>query len=179
MKKWFYVLFPTLLLGLFLVFFFASKKETDAREAAHREEVAREKAEADQKKAAAEAKARDDAEKRNIERAAEEAKAAKDKEDKYFAEMAKIKDETDKANATAEAFAKKVSDLTIELENLHKQKDDLTREDFDLEKKIEMKQVERRASEMEIQRYTEMLANRADQSIMGKAPVPPPPPKES
>jgi hypothetical protein len=31
---------------------------------------------------------------------------------------------------------------------------------------------------MEIQRYTEMLANRADQSVLTKMP-PPPPPKDN
>ncbi len=177
MKKWLYVLFPTALLGIFLFYYFASKAETEAREKAHREQVAREVADANQKKAIAEAKAREDAERRNVERAAEEAKAAKDKEDKYNQEMARIKAETDRSNATAEEYSKKVSELTIELDTLHKQKDQLTREDFELAKKIELAEIARRNAEMEIQRYTEMIANRADQSLMAK--MPPPPPKEN
>ncbi len=177
MKKWLYVLFPTALLGIFLFYYFASKAETEAREKAHREQVAREVADANQKKAIAEAKAREDAERRNIERAAEEAKAAKEKEDKYNQEMARIKAETDRSNATAEEYSKKVSELTIELENLHKQKDSLTREDFELAKKIELAEVARRNAEMEIQRYNDMIANRADQSLMAK--MPPPPPKDN
>ena len=177
MKKWLYVLFPTVLLGIFLFYYFASKAETEAREKAHREQVAREVAEANEKKALAEAKARDDAERRNVERAAEEAKAAKDKEDKYNQEMARIKSETDRSNATAEEYSKKVADLTIELDTLHKQKDSLTREDFEMAKKIELAEIARRNAEMEIQRYTEMIANRADQSLMAK--MPPPPPKEN
>ena len=177
MKKWLYVLFPTALLGIFLFYYFASKAETEARERVHREQVAREVADANQKKALAEAKARDDAERRNVERAAEEAKAAKDKEEKYNSEMARIKSETDRENASAEQYAKQVSELTIELDNLHKQKDSLTREDFDLAKKIELAEVARHNAEMEIQRYTEMISNRADQSMMVK--MPPPPPKDS
>jgi chromosome segregation ATPase len=177
MKKWLYVLFPTALLGIFLFYYFASKAETEAREKVHREQVAREVADANQKKALAEAKARDDAERRNVERAAEEAKAAKDKEEKYNSEMARIKSETDRENASAEQYAKQVSELTIELDNLHKQKDSLTREDFDLAKKIELAEVARHNAEMEIQRYTEMISNRADQSMMVK--MPPPPPKDS
>ena len=54
MKKWFYVLFPTALLGLFLIFYLSSVKETEAKEEAHRVEMAKEKADADAKKAAAE-----------------------------------------------------------------------------------------------------------------------------
>jgi len=178
MKKWLYVLFPTALLGIFLFYYFASRAETLARETAHREQVARETAEANQKKAIAEAKAREDAEKRNAERAAEEAKTAKEKEDKYNAEMARIKADTDKANASAAGYSKQVSDLTIELENLHRQKDTLTRDAFELSKKIELAGVARQNAEMEIQRYTEMLANRADQSVLTKMP-PPPPPKDN
>jgi translation initiation factor IF-2 len=177
MKKWFYVLFPTILLGIFLIFYLSSRSETLAREATQREETARNKAEADKKKAEAEATAQADAEKRNIQRANDEAKAAKDKEDKYNAEMAKIKAETDKANGTAETYSKQVSDLTIELENLHKQKDTLTRESFDLLKKIELSEVARRNAELEIQRYDEMIANRADQSALTKMPPAPPPEK--
>jgi translation initiation factor IF-2 len=177
MKKWFYVLFPTILLAIFLVFYLSSRSETLAREATQREEAARTKAEADKKKAEAEATAQADAEKRNIQRANDEAKAAKDKEDKYNAEMAKIKAETDKANGTADMYSKQVSELTIELENLHKQKDNLTRESFDLLKRIELSEVARRNAELEIQRYDEMIANRADQSFMTKMPPAPAPEK--
>ena len=177
MKKWLYVLFPTALLGIFLFYYFASRAETQAREAAHKEQVARETAEANQKKQIAEAKAREDADRRNAERQAEEAKTAKDKEDKYNAEMARIKAETDKANANAELYAKQVSELTIELDNLHKQKDAMTRDAFELAKKIELAEVAKHNADMEIQRYTEMIANRADQSFMTK--MPPPPPKEN
>ena len=177
MKKWLYVLFPTALLGIFLFYYFASRAETQARETAHKEQVARETADANAKKQIAEAKAREDAERRNVERQAEEAKTAKDKEDKYNNEMARIKAETAKANATAEQYAKQVSELTIELDNLHKQKDTMTRGTFELAKKIEMAEVARHNAEMEIQRYTEIIANRADQSSMAK--MPPPPPKDN
>jgi len=90
--------------------------------------------------------------------------------------MARIKEDTDKSNATADEYAKKVSDLTIELDTLHKQKDALTREAFELDKQVELADVERRNAEMEIQRYDAMIADRADQSAMAKMPPPPPPP---
>jgi hypothetical protein len=170
MKKWFYVLFPTILLVIFVLVYLESREETAKKEADRREQMAKEKAEADQKKAIAEAKAHEDAERRNKEREAEEAKAAKEKEDKYNADMAHIKADTDRSNASAEAFAKQVSDLTIELDTLHKQKDALTRESFELLKKIELAEVARHNAELEIQRYTEMIAERADQSSMTKMP---------
>jgi chromosome segregation ATPase len=126
----------------------------------------------------AEAKAREDAERRNAERTAEDAKTAKDKQDRYDADMRRIQDDTDRANSMAESYAKQASDLTIELDSLHKQKDALTREDFELEKKVELTQVARQNAELEIQRTVEMIATRADQSAMAKPP-PPPPPKAS
>ena len=178
MKKWFYVLFPAILLGVFLFYYTASKAETEARDKATKAEMAKEKAEADQKKELAEAKAREDAERRSTERAAEEAKAAKDKEDKYNSDMARIKEDTDRSSATAATYAKQVSDLTIELDTLHKQKDTETRESFELAKKVELAEVARRNAELEIQRYTAMLADRADQSSMTKMPPPPPPAKD-
>lgn len=178
MKKWLYVLAPVAMIAVFLFFYFASRAETEAKEKAHAEEVAKEKAEADEKKHIAEEKAHEDAERRNAEHMAEEAKAAKDKEDKYNADMARIQADTDKFNALAETYSKQVSELTIELDTLHKEKDALTREDFDLAKQVELGAVERRNAEMEIQRTVDMIANRADQSAMAKMP-PPPPPKES
>lgn len=178
MKKWFYVLFPTVLLGVFIIVYLGSVKETEAKEEAHRTEMAKEKADADAKKAIAEKTAMEDAERRNIERANAEAKAAKDKEDKYNTEMARIKADTDKSNASAEMYSKQVSELTIELDTLHKQKDQLTREAFEMEKKIELQEVARHNADLELQRYTRMIADRADTSLMTKMP-PPPPAKES
>ena len=178
MKKWLYVLAPAVMIAVFLFFYFDSKAAWEAKEKAQLEEVARAKADAEAKKHVAEAKAREDAERRNAERAAEDAKAAKEKQDRYDADMARIQSDTDRANASAENFAKQVSELTIELDTLHKQKDALTREDFELEKKVEAAQVARQTAELEIQRTVEMIATRADQSAMAKPP-PPPPPKES
>src|ERR1700677_3535954 len=166
MKKWLYVLAPAAMLAVFLFFYASSRAEARAKEAAHQEEIAKQKAEADEKKRIAEAKARDDAKQREAEREAADAKAAKDKQDKYDADMLRIKQDTDKANALAEGYAKQVSDLTIELDTLNKQKDALTRAEFDEAKKAELAVVARRNAEIEIQRLVEMIANRADQSMM-------------
>jgi chromosome segregation ATPase len=180
MKKWYFVIAPTLMLGVFLVFYFLSTAETERREKAHAEALAAQKAEADQKKKVAEETAREDAERRNVQRLADDAKAAKDKQDKYEADMRKIQDGIDKSNASAEKFAKQVSDLSIELDTLHKQKDEASRHAFDLEKKVQAAEVARRNAELDIQRMVEMIADRAEQSAMAKMPpIPPPTPKDS
>src|ERR1035438_7353426 len=181
MKKWMYVLGPGLMLAVFLFFYFASKSETDApaRLTKQKSDKAGVEKDAEAKKQAAEAKARADAEARNAQRTTDEAKIAKDKQDKYDSDMRRIKDDTDKASANAETYAKQVSELTIELDTLRKQKDTMTRDGFDLAKHVELAEVARRNAELEIQRMVEMIANRADQSTMTKSPPPPPPPKES
>jgi hypothetical protein len=179
MKKWLYVIAPGAMLAVFLFFYMSSRAETKAREQAHNEEVAKQKADADEKKRIAEQTAKEDAERRNAEREAEEVKAAKAKQDKYDADMAAIQADTDKSNALADTYAKQVSDLTIELDTLNKQKDALSREGFELSKKIELAEVARHNAEMEVQRLVEMIADRADQTLMAKMPPPPPPPKES
>jgi predicted nucleic acid-binding Zn-ribbon protein len=91
--------------------------------------------------------------------------------------MRRIQADTDKFNAEVEKYSNEVSELTIELDSLHKQKDALTREGFDFAKRVELAQVVRQNAELEIQRMVQMIANRADQSMMTK--MPPPPPKES
>jgi hypothetical protein len=176
MKKWLFVISPGCMLAVFLVFYFANRKEEEAREKVHQEELARQKADADEKKRIAEAKAHDDAEKRNQERIAEEARVAKEKQDKYDAEMARIRGDTDGSNALAEKYSKQVSDLSIELDNLYKEKESLTRENFEYMKKVELAVVDRHSAEMDIQRMVEMIADRADKSSMTVMPPPPPPP---
>jgi len=179
MKKWLYVIAPGAMLAVFLFFYVSSRQETIAREKAKAEEVAQEKADAEAKKKVAEAKAREDADRRTAEREADEAKAALEKEQKYDSDMAAIKADTDKSNALADTYSKQVSDLAVELDSLNKQKDQLTRESFELSKKIELAEVARHNAEMEVQRLVEMIADRADESLMAKMPPPPPPAKDS
>jgi hypothetical protein len=94
--------------------------------------------------------------------------------------MARIKADTDGSNASAEKYAKTVSDLTIELDDLYKQKESLTRLNFDYLKKVQLAEVNRHDSEMDIQRMVDMISDRADQSSMTKMPPPPPaPPKDN
>jgi chromosome segregation ATPase len=180
MKKWLFVISPACMLAVFLVFYFANRKEEEVKEAAHQAELARQRSEADEKKRIAEQKAHEDAEKRNQDRIAQEAATAKEKQDKYDAAMARIKADTDASNASAEKYSKQVSDMTIELDNLNKQLDSLTRQNFDYLKKVQLAEVNRHDAEMDIQRMVDMIAERADQSSMTKMPPPPPaPPKDN
>ena len=177
MKKWLFVISPALMLAVFIVFYLSDRAQSELREKAHQEVLAKEKADAAEKKAAAEAKAKEDAQKRDEERVAEQARTAKEKQDKYDADMARIKASTDKSNASGQKFADQVSELSIKLDNLHKQKDELTRQNFDLIKQVQLAAVARHTAEMDIQRMVAMISDRADLSAMSKMPIAPLPDK--
>jgi hypothetical protein len=179
MKKWMYIIFPSVMLAGFLVIYFSHKEESEAKERAHIEQVAREKAEAEEKKKIAEAKAREDARKRQEERDAEEKKKAEEKAAKQAADDKKVRDQTAEYTAKADAAAKQVSALEAELDRLRKEKDQTSREAFDLAKQVELARIARRNAELEIQRMAEMVARRAAESSLTQPPPLPPTPAPS
>ena len=170
MKKWIYLILPSLMLAGFLVIYFSHKEKAEAKERAHIAQVAKEKAEAEEKKRIAEQKARDDARKRQEERDAEERKKAEEKAAKQAADDKKVRDQTAEYTAKAEAAAKQVAALEAELDRLRKEKDQTSREAFDLAKQVELARIARRNAELEIQRMTEMVARRAAESSLTKPP---------
>src|ERR1043166_4465298 len=123
MKKWMYLLFPSIMLAGFLVIYFSHKKEAQEKEARHIAQVAKEKADAEEKKKVAEAKAREDAKKRQEERDAEEKKKEEEKAAKQAADDKKVRDQTAEYTAKADAAGKQVKALETELDRLRKDKD--------------------------------------------------------
>jgi hypothetical protein len=65
--------------------------------------------------------------------------------------------------------------LVVKLESdLTKKRDQRERDNrtvFELAKKVEISKKMRRNAELEVQRYNEMLSNRANESVLTKAPV--------
>lgn len=176
MKKWMYLIFPSVMLAGFLVIYFSHREEAEAKERAHVTLVAKEKSDAEEKKRVAETKAREDARKRQEERDAEEKKKADEKAAKQAADDKKVRDQTAEYTAKAEAAAKQVSSLEAELDRLRKEKDKTNRESFELAKQVELARIARRNAEMEIQRMTEMVARRAAESSLTRPPALPPAP---
>lgn len=176
MKKWMYLIFPGAMLGLFLVFFLSHSKEAEEREHVRQEALTKKIAEEKAKKKSDEDRARADAQKRADERAAEDAKKEADKIAKQAAIDKEIKDATDKANAEATASQKSIDSLDAELERLHKQRDQLTRDSFDLAKQVELAKVAKRTAELEIQRTVDLVAKKSQESYLTRLPPPPPPP---
>lgn len=174
MKKWMYLIFPSTMLGIFLVFFLSHQKDSDAREKARAESVAKKEAEEKAKKIDAERKAQVDAKKRQVEREAEDAAKAAAKLAKQAAADKEVTDDTKKATDASEASQKQIAKLEGDLEAVRKNKDKGTREAFELSKQVEMAKVAKRNAEFEIQRTTEMVSRRASDSSLTRMPPPPP-----
>lgn len=174
MKKWIYLIAPAVLLVIFLFFFFAHREEAREKQIALKAEQAiREKEEAE-RKAEVERKAREDAERRAAERLAAEEKKEADRIARWEEQGRQIKEATDRSNAEADVLAKKASELEIELDALRQAKAKLNAQVLGQLKDLETALIERRTAELQTQRMVQMIANRAAESSLVRAPAPAP-----
>src|SRR5476651_1036457 len=113
MRKWMFVIFPSALLGLFLIFYFAENKRVAARDAQRAIDTAK-KIEDDAAKEKV-LKAEADAKARAEKRAADEAAKDAAKIARWNADSLKIQEATDKARAASNESAAKIAALETEL----------------------------------------------------------------
>jgi chromosome segregation ATPase len=177
MKKWMYVISVGSMLAVFLFFYFAHIKEAEAAEQIRLEKQRQEQAAAAAKKAEAEEKARLDAEKRAAERAAEEKKKEEERVAAWEKTSREIQEKTDEYLALGDKYQKTINDLELQLADLRSQKEKLNREAFDFAKQVEAARIEKQNAEIESQRMTEMIAQKAADSTLAQMPPPPPPTK--
>lgn len=167
----YYIFIPIALMAVFIYFERGASKEA----AVAREQQIEAKAKEDAKKAAdkkaLEEKAKADSEKRNADRI----KAEQDKEEKrkadFQAKLQKLKDDAKRYTDSVELNTKLVASLEKELAAKRATRDSENRLVLDLAKKVEISKKARRAAELEVQRFTEMLATRAGESSLTKAPA--------
>ena len=137
MKKWMYLIFPGLGLIVFLAIYFPAKHMAEERTAAQAADVERAKQEAADKRKELEDKAKVESDQRAAENAREREAQEKRREDTRLADLQHVRDDTDTANADADRFSKEAEELTAKLAAMQQKKEDLTREDFDLAKKVQ------------------------------------------
>jgi hypothetical protein len=176
MKKWMYLIFPSLLLVVFLSFYFMDAKRVAERDRVHALEVQRRDAEEAQKQKDLKERAEADAKKRADERAADLAKKEADKLARWNKAGKDIQDAMDKSTGESNLHSIKIAALEKELESLRTLREKTNQEYLDLLKKVELAKIDRRSAELEIQRMTEMIARRASESSMAKPVLPPPAP---
>ena len=176
MKKWMYLIFPGVMLGLFLIFYVSHMKTSEQKERERTEFATKKAAEEKRMKDESEQRAREDAAKKQAEREAEEKKKDDDRRAKQAAIDKEIADGIAAAKADADKADKELKALQATLENLKKDKDRLARETFDAAKAVEAARVARRNAELESQRFLEMIVKRAAESSLTRPPMPPPAP---
>jgi len=174
MKKWIYLISVGSMLAVFMFFYFAHVKEAEIKEKQRAAEVAQKQKEEADRKATIEAKAREDAERRSRERTEAEAKKEAERLAKWEAENKKIQDATNEMNAKADGYSKEISALEVELNRLRMEKEKLNRDAFEFAKQVEQARIAKRNAELEIQRMTDMIAKRASDSSLTRAPAPAP-----
>lgn len=157
MKKWLYFIVPAILTVIFIFFYVTHVAEAKEKDRIRKAEVARIQKEEADRKADIEEKARQDATRRAAERAAAEAKKEADRIAAWEAVGREIQEATDKNNAEADAFARQVANLEIELDALRRAKEKLNGEVLIQAKAVERALIEKRNAEMEIQRRTEIV----------------------
>ncbi|SDS33894.1 hypothetical protein [Opitutus sp. GAS368] len=168
-----YVIAPVILMALFGFFYNGALNDMKIKEEGRLAKIAAtEKAEAD-RKAEVEKKATAEALKKQEERAAAD-KAKEDKKEKDYQDaMTKLKDEADDyANQTAK-LTKEAADLDASILQTRSDKERLTRESLELAKQVELAKINRRNSELEIQRMIDMVAKKLNDSSIAVAPPPP------
>ena len=171
MKKWMFVIFPGILFLGFLFFYHQGTEAIAERERVHAEQAARQKADEAARKQMIENKARDDANKRAADQAAEDAKRDADKAALKAADRAKIKEDTEKDQAQVDNYTKQSDALQAEFDGLVKQEADESRADFELVKTVERARINRQNAALEIDRFVDMIAQRAERSSLTHPPV--------
>ncbi len=175
MKK-IYLIVPLILLVGFSFYYLDFAKEQEQLEIQEKEAKAAAIAAEEAKKAEAEKAARMESERRAAEREAEQAKKDADRKAKWEADGAKIASDTADYKKQADAYTKEINGLELQLLELRRLKDQRTNEALALTEQVELARINKRNAELEIQRLTDMVAERAAKSAMAQMPPPPPVP---
>lgn len=165
MNKIYYIV-PAILTVIFTIYFFRFSEELEQRDAAKAAEVAQIQAEAAAKKKEAEMRAKEDADRRAAEREAEEARRIAEREANWERVSQEIADVTAELNERADELSKQANALDLQLVALREKRAQTARESFALERRVEEARIRKRNAEMEIQRMTEMISQRAERSSL-------------
>lgn len=164
----FYLIVPIVLAAIFGGIYWQHTQSAASHAAAKQAEVARAKEDADRQKAESERKAREDADKRAADRMAEEQKKEADKRAKWENEGRIIAEDTQRYSDQLAAHEKELKALSAELAALRETKEKQSAEAFEFARAVELDRIKKRNAELEIQRLTEILVNRATGSSLAR-----------
>lgn len=166
MKKWLYFIAPVA--GL-VVFLFVYMTHVESAKKAAAEKIAAiqkaDKEEAD-RKAKLEQIARADAAKKAAEREADEKKKDEERVAKWNEQGKKVADETAEAVKAVSELNAAIGTLDKEKASLLKSKEQFNRDYLKGSQDLELARIARRNAELEIQRLTELMIRKADESAL-------------
>jgi translation initiation factor IF-2 len=167
----YYIIVPILLMAAFVWVERDAAKETHAKEQAKIAAETKRKEDEATKKRELEEKAKIDAEKRNAERLKEEQERDAKKKKENAEKIQKLKDDVKRYTDDVEVNTKKVAQLEKDLAEKRELHERENRAVFEFAKKVELSKKLRRDAELEVQRYNEILARRASESILANPPA--------
>jgi len=167
----YYIIVPIVLMGIFVYFERDASQEASLKE---QQKIAVENKRKDDeaaKKAELEQKAKIDSERRNAERIKDEQEKEDKRKSDYQAKIQKLKDDLKKYVDDIDLNTKLVARLEKDLADKRDLRERENRAIFEFAKKVEISKKMRRDAELEVQRYNEMLARRASESILANPPA--------
>ncbi len=167
----YYIIVPLILMSVFVYFERDASKQALIVEEQKMEAKKVEEAKKEEEKRVLEEKAKIDSERRNEQRLKEEKEKEDKKKAEYQAKLQRFKDDIKRYSDDIDKFNKEVERLQKELADKRELRERENRATFELAKKVEISKKMRRNAELQLQRYTAMLAKRADESAMAKMPV--------
>jgi chromosome segregation ATPase len=169
----FYIIVPIVLMVAFLFFHGSEKQRIIADDAAKKIAKEADEARLAREKADLRAKALVEADKRDAARKEEEDKKRQDKKDAFDKLIKGIETERDRFTADLNQYKQESADLEKELDALRGKRQDVSRRLIEMNKEIAQAMIARNNAELEVHRYAEMVAQKANDSSLTKLPPPP------
>jgi predicted RNase H-like nuclease (RuvC/YqgF family) len=170
----FYVIFPTVLLIAFGLYYTQiAKPEMAEQERIAADKVAQQAAVDEARRQAIEAKAGADAQ---VQQQAREQRD-REKQEKALREREEqdrqVAAETAKFESEAASLTRQIADMDRQVTDLRAKKENLTKEVFDAAARVELAKIDRRNAELEVQRMYGVVAQKVGESFLTKLPPPP------
>lgn len=171
----FYVIVPGALLLVFLGFERDFQKKRAQVETTRAAIVAAAKAEAETDRLEKQRTATEELQRRTAERERQEQERADRKRRDYEIAMAALKEQATGQEAETDRLTQEIAGLSERVSGLRVRKNEIEREAFDLARTVALHKVDRRSTELEIQRTTAMVAARLNESPWANPVLPPAP----
>ena len=162
----FHIVAPIVLFGLFGATYLHHSKTTAAADQTRLAAINQAAAQADLAKTQAEQKARDDASRRTVEKLAAELKAQAERDAQWAADDLRLRNETADYIKRGETMEREIKELEVKLSAARASTQTLTEDTHTLARSVELADIEKRNTELETQRLTEILVRKATGSSL-------------